>query len=137
MIEVALFAIACLATVATLLPFLGVTPGKGRGYDRDSIEDLFLSKEWVYENIRDLDFDHQVGKIDDRDYQAMRGAMKHQAGEILDRIDQLKGGGLRKVLEKEVARHRKAGATDPSCPGCGTPAKPDDRFCSKCGQQLG
>jgi hypothetical protein len=136
MIEVILFAIACLATIAALLPLLGITPGSGRGSGRDNIEDLFLSKEWVYENIKDLDFDHQVGKIDDRDYQAMRGAMKHEAGEILDRIDQLKGGGLRKVLEKEIARHRKA-KTAVSCPGCGTVAKPDDRFCSKCGQQLG
>ena len=42
------------------------------------------------------------------------------------------------AIEDEVARlrARRQPAAKKSCPKCGTPARPDDRFCAKCGNRL-
>lgn len=133
MIEIVLFAIASATLAFTLLPMLRPT---ARISLDDNAEDLFLSKERVYANIKDLDFDHQVGKIGREDYLAMRQALKEEAEAILERIDQLKGGSLRGLLEREIARHRKTIKAG-DCPECGASNAPDARFCSQCGHRLG
>jgi hypothetical protein len=134
MIETTLFAMASLALAFTLWPLVR-PPGRLRVSDENA-EDLFIAKERVYANIKDLDFDHQVGKIDHEDHQAMRQALKQEAEAILARIDQLKGGSPRVVLETEIARRRK-GAKAGGCPGCGSHNPAGARFCTQCGQKLG
>jgi hypothetical protein len=132
-IEITLFAMASLALAFTLLPLLR-PPGRLRAGDENA-EDLFIAKERVYANIKDLDFDHQVGKIDHHDHQVMRQALKQEAEAILAKIDQLKGGSARVVLEREIARRRK-GAHAAGCPGCGSHNPPGARFCTQCGHRL-
>lgn len=136
MIEVVLFALACAATAVALHPLLRKGEGPGVAAD-ESAEDLFLAKERVYSNIKDLDFDYQMGKIGDEDHQAMRGMLKGEAGAIIDRIEQLQGGDKRMALEREIARHRKRGSVSSvECPECGAAIKSADRFCSGCGHKL-
>jgi len=134
MIEITLFAMATLGLAFTLFPLLR-PPGRLRG-SHENVEDLFIAKERVYANIKDLDFDHQVGKIDHEDHQAMRQVLKQEAEAILARLDQLKGGSPRAVLETEIARRRK-GAKAGGCPGCGSQNPAGARFCAQCGHKLG
>ncbi|RMF86762.1 MAG: zinc-ribbon domain-containing protein [Nitrospirae bacterium] len=124
-----LAAVAALAF--TLLPFLRPRAA-GAGVDLEA-EDLFLAKEYVYANIKDLDFDHQVGKIEDEDYQRMRSSLKREASEILDRIERLRGPARREALEREIARRRGNGA---ACPACGAAVAADARFCPQCGKPV-
>jgi ribosomal protein L40E len=133
MIEIVLFAMACAALAFTLLPMF--RPMARVTLGDDNAEDLFLAKERIYANIKDLDFDHQVGKIERGDYLAMRQALKQEAEAVLGRIDQLKVGNVREALEKEIARHRKAPGTG-GCPACGASNPAGARFCSRCGQKL-
>lgn len=131
--DIVLFAMGSLALTFTLLPL--VRPGARLSLGNENAEDLFIAKERVYANIKDLDFDHQVGKIDDADYQSMRTALKQEAEAILVRIDQLKGGSPRRILEEEIARRRKVVQAD-TCPGCGSHHPTGARFCAQCGHKL-
>lgn len=46
-------------------------------------------KDAVYENLRDLNFEHKAGKLSDDDYQIQRNALESEAGSILAEIERL------------------------------------------------
>ena len=121
----------------------------------DPLVELTAHRDSVYQAIRELRFDHQVGKVSEADYKVFDAQLKGQAVAALKEID-----GLRKAeadpdldahVEAEIAalRHNgqapssalavEAGPVTPVnfCPKCGTKLKPGDRFCGKCGVALG
>ena len=61
--------------------FLG--PEKTRaGYLRER-------KDAVYENLRDLNFEYQAGKVPDADYQSLKSSLQDEAATILAEIARL------------------------------------------------
>jgi hypothetical protein len=46
-------------------------------------------KEVVYENLRDLNFEHKAGKIPEVDYQSMKNSLEEEAAAILAEISRL------------------------------------------------
>ncbi len=145
----------------------------------DALDSLVAQRDSAYDAIRDLDFDFQMGKLSQEDYDKLRDKYKLRAAQVLKQIDD--AGGVPDAganIEQEVARlrHRHvAPASDgdaleaeiarlrhrePStngdaiedevarlraqrqtsariyCSNCGTPARPGDRFCPKCGKKL-
>ncbi len=130
MIDIILFTAALAALAYTLLPYVW----RGRTYAKVNLgaEDLFIAKERIYANIKDLDLDHEMGKVGDADYQAMRGHLKQEAAATIERIDRLHGGVGRAALEREIAQHRTASAT--ACRKCGASLAAGSRFCPECGQ---
>ena len=53
---------------------------------RDYLEERRIA---VYDNLRDLSFEHQAGKYPEEDYLAQRHALEHEATSILLEIDHL------------------------------------------------
>jgi len=49
-------------------------------------------KDAVYENLRDLNFEHKAGKIAENDYQGMRDALEEEAAALIAEIDRLENG---------------------------------------------
>jgi hypothetical protein len=49
-------------------------------------------KEVVYENLRDLNFEHNAGKVPESDYQSMRNSLEEEAAAILAEISRLESG---------------------------------------------
>lgn len=73
--------------------------------------------ERVYEAIRELDFDHRMGKIEEEDYKDMRSRYQAQAVELMKALDQTNGRADRPrpvtltksmddSIEKEIAAIR-------------------------------
>jgi hypothetical protein len=74
----------CLAYVFWPQPYASVVVEKTRvGY-------LLERKETVYENLRDLNFEHRAGKYAEDDYQVQRVALESEAAGILSEIDSLR-----------------------------------------------
>ncbi len=103
------------------------------------VERLNLQKEGIYTAIQDLDFDYQTGKVDRRDYEALREQLEGEAIETLrelDGIDPL--AALDETLEQQIAKLRTSSAEAmPSvevCSNCGTGYPHDASFCTVCGQ---
>ena len=53
----------------------------------DDTERLLLQKEMLYGAIRDLDFDFQTGKVDQKDYAELRQQLEREALQILRQLD--------------------------------------------------
>jgi hypothetical protein len=54
-------------------------------------------KEVIYENLRDLNFEHKAGKFSEADYLEMRSALEDEAAAVLAEMQQLE------ALEPEAA----------------------------------
>jgi hypothetical protein len=49
-------------------------------------------KDVVYENLRDLNFEHKAGKIPEVDYASMKNSLEEEAAAILAEISRLEPG---------------------------------------------
>lgn len=128
-----------------------------------TLDDLLAQRDGVYMTLRDLDLDHELGKLDDQDYKRQRERYMLQASVILRELDTLRGEGSAAPagaeIEKQVAAFRKtnlpapqvaaASAVPPSpktappppaprleCPNCKRPYHLGDKFCARCGHSL-
>jgi len=63
------------------------------GQDKTRVTYLEERKDAVYENLRDLNFEHKAGKLSDTDYENLRNSLESEAGAILAEIDRLEAAG--------------------------------------------
>ena len=90
--------------------------------------------------LRELNFDHRMGKISDEDFAVFELNLKQHAAETLRALDEWEAqteDDLDQSLEREIAARRSqliSGAR--ACPSCGRPAADDDKFCAICGAAL-
>lgn len=68
-------------------------PGGDRGeaVEKTRLAYLYERKDVVYENLRDLNFEHKAGKFTEADFEAMRNSMEAEAARILAEIEKLEG----------------------------------------------
>lgn len=124
-------------------------------------EALLAEREALLVALRDLDFDHAVGKITTEDYTPQRAQLAAQAVAVLKQMDALGLSPATETVEAQIERavaSRRAAAAPPTadaqmeaaiaarrqtapaggavCAHCHTPAGADDRFCAKCGRAL-
>jgi len=106
-------------------------------------ERLLLQKEMMYGAIRDLDFDFQTKKVDQKDYAELRQQLEREAVHILRQLDAIDPlVAFDNAIEQQVLALRQHRMTTPcgsggeSCPSCGTPREEDENFCPCCGQAL-
>ena len=102
-------------------------------------QQLLEDRESVYEAIRELDFDHRMGKVEDDDYQETRGRFQARAVDVLKALDDMDGrlDHLESDVEKEIAALRKKKRRPPApshCTQCEASLPPDARFCPRCGE---
>ncbi len=76
--------------------------------------------------LRDLDFDHQIGKVIDEDYVPVRAQLLAEAAEHFQQQEE-EEDKLEALIQ---ARRASKGA---NCEQCGTSMEPGQRFCAKCG----
>lgn len=79
------------------------------------------------ETLRELEFEHETGKIDDEDYHRLRA--EYAAAAIAARD----AGATAPVR----ADDRRRGAAKSACGVCGAPTAADAKFCSRCGTPVG
>ncbi|MEE2832888.1 MAG: zinc ribbon domain-containing protein [Candidatus Latescibacterota bacterium] len=113
--------------------------------------ELTERKEQLYASIKELEFDHSLGKISPQDYDAVRGGLEVQAVDVLRNLDGLEvgGGDLDDRIEADITSHRRpdsstaqpaARTAEPHahafCHKCGEQRTPEFRFCPYCGQSF-
>jgi hypothetical protein len=155
LLSLVVFAASAVATAAwrMLSPLSGsdepVGPQIFGGRTRAALE---REKSLVLRSIKDLEFDHAMGKVSDKDFTEMSARLRARAAGLIRQLDA--GTSYRQAIEAEVEKrvHVKkpeakpvvattAAATTTTttklCLSCCTPNDPDARFCKGCGYQLG
>lgn len=59
------------------------------GKTKPRVEYLRERKEVIYENLRDLNFEHKAGKFPEADFLAMRAGLENEAAAVLAEIEDL------------------------------------------------
>jgi hypothetical protein len=82
--------ICCLLLAVASLFYVFYLPGKlFLGPEKTRAGYLRERKDAVYENLRDLNFEHKAGKIPNADYQSMKSSLQDEAATILAEIARL------------------------------------------------
>ena len=108
----------------------------------DAIERLVLQRETLYTAIRDLDFDHQTGKVDAEDHAVLRRQMEEEAAVVLRDLDLADpSADIDFTAEQHILAYRQKEVaappvSDPTCAACGTTLADDVACCSICGQDV-
>ncbi len=113
-----------------LEPFLA-QPVMASEDDRETVSTaLELRKINLYKQIRETEFEHEIGMTDQEDFERTREELVVEAAEVLE------------TLEGSPTEAKPAAAGPPppvlglSCPSCGTAAGPEASFCADCGTAL-
>ncbi|HUI52341.1 MAG TPA: hypothetical protein VLX60_11180 [Terriglobales bacterium] len=67
---------------------------------RTKLDQLLERRDTIYDNLRDLKFEHRAGKYSEGDYETMRSALENEAALVLAEIEQ--------VTESQIRRPRPA-----------------------------
>lgn len=57
--------------------------------EKTRLDFLLERKEQLYENLRDLNFEHRAGKYPEEDFQAQRTLLEKETADLLAEIDRL------------------------------------------------
>ncbi|MFK7986516.1 MAG: zinc ribbon domain-containing protein [Sandaracinaceae bacterium] len=135
----------------------GGGPDVGVGLDAGMAEReaLLAEKETLLTTIKDITFDHEVGKIDEEDFKRMNRVYRGRAKEVLRQLDQDLGPYLDEASKlvdgatgtkgRRVGSKRKGSAPRKrahkrdvlECGSCGADNDHDALHCDQCGGRLG
>ena len=113
---------------------------KPKGKGRHAV--LLEHRDSLYSAIRELEFDHRMGKVEDQDYRRMREDYTQRAATVLKELDRSDGRSrIAGEIEREVAAarkksHWKGQGGGVFCTSCGARVKGKDRFCAQCGSKI-
>jgi hypothetical protein len=117
---------------------------------------LEREKALVLRSIKELEFDHAMGKVSPKDFDEMAGRLRARALVLMRQVD-AGGSGYRDMIERELQERlkaRRAAAGPPAavpaapavppagraaaieCGACRTNNDPDAAFCKRCGTAL-
>jgi hypothetical protein len=63
---------------------------------------LLHQKQTIYENIKDLEFEYQMGKLSEEDFQKLREDFTREAVNVMQQIDELQPQTLERPGEKKI-----------------------------------
>lgn len=87
-------AVACILLAFALMVFIfGVRwePSDSAPH-RTKLDQLMDRRDAIYENLRDLRFEHRAGKFSDKDYDEIKASLEIEAARVLADMDILTGG---------------------------------------------
>lgn len=89
--------LACLTlAAATMLFVFYIEPDPADSAPhRTRLDQLLERRDAIYENLRDLKFEHRAGKFSERDYEETRQALETEAATVLAGIEKVTGGPAR------------------------------------------
>jgi hypothetical protein len=135
------------AALRTLRPFLAgaesLTVPIVAGRARAAVE---REKALVLRSIKELEFDHAMGKVSAQDFAEMGLRLRTRAAGLMRQLDA--GAAYATQIEQELARRLAAAApAGPAsdagdapaarfCTQCGSKTAADARFCGQCGHRL-
>lgn len=99
---VILFACFALAAATFVFVFLIERDASDSAPHRSRLDQLLERRDAIYENLRDLKFEHRAGKFSEADFEQMKRALELEAAVVVAEIE--------KVTADSLPGQRSAGA---------------------------
>lgn len=74
------------------------------GPEKTRLAYLQERKEAVYENLRDLNFEHQAGKLPEQDFQSLKASLEEEAAGILAEMSRLEPAATAALQSRKGAK---------------------------------
>ncbi|MFH1524260.1 MAG: zinc ribbon domain-containing protein [Chloroflexota bacterium] len=153
-----LLAVLAIVVMFVVKPFTSQWRSQAEGKRETS--SLLAERDQILVSIKELDFDHSLGKIPEEVYSVQRSVLLQRGAEVLRQLDEIRGA---QPASAELRSESDAGAgtgdtnllSDDElddllakrrlirkekalgfCPKCGKPILQSDRFCPSCGQAI-
>ena len=123
--------IALLSLVILVLPFIKSRMRVTSGDVALRLDETSRLRQAMYDNIRTLRQDYDIGNISEDDYKSQLDGYRRQAALALMEEDRLRG------WKEEESLMESNDGNDPSliCYECGAPVALDDKVCLNCGTE--
>lgn len=135
-----IISVAALLIVAYPIIVSARTTQPAGGTTQETLAELLARRDTAFQAVRDLSFDHQVGKVTDDDFAVFDTHLKEDAADTLRALDaweEQANTGLDAVIERTIAARRLALMGDGLvCPNCGRLTAAADKFCAACGATI-
>jgi cytochrome c-type biogenesis protein CcmI len=137
--------LAAVMIVAAVALFVAapLTEGLRRGrrdiVGRSEIDRLEHDRGLAMQGLRELEFDHEMGKLDPADYHQLRAALENRAFAAMSALDRAGQNHdmRRRPADTVTALPSSAPRTANSCPQCDARTFSGHDFCPECGAKLG
>ena len=97
--------LSCIMVTLCVLFYVFYLPGRLHlGPEKTRLAYLQERKEAIYENMRDLNFEQQAGKLPDQDYQSLKSSLEEEAAGVLAEMAQLEQVAAVALPSKKGAR---------------------------------
>jgi hypothetical protein len=97
--------LTCAMVLLCVLFYVFYLPGRlNLGPEKTRLAYLQERKEAIYENMRDLNFEQQAGKLPDQDYQSLKSSLEEEAAGVLAEMAQLEQAAAAAVYGRKGAR---------------------------------
>ena len=92
--ELIVIALCCVAIALATLWFVFAIKLEPSDFapHRSKLDQRLERRDAIYENIRDLRFEHRAGKFSEEDYEEMKRALEIEAARVIADMDNLTGG---------------------------------------------
>jgi len=98
------FACVALAAATIIFIFYIEPDASDSAPHRSRLDQLLERRDTIYENLRDLKFEHRAGKLSEGDYEDMRRTLETEAALVLADIEKVTGGIVSPGARQAVAR---------------------------------
>ncbi|UCH61804.1 MAG: zinc ribbon domain-containing protein [Fidelibacterota bacterium] len=123
----ALFLIFLFATYYVLVPLLSVKEKPVSEDEADRTIALELRKVNLFKQIREAEFEREMGLINEEDFDRTKTDLLAEVAEVMHELDSVPGNH----------NPPENGTAISDCPSCGAPIVPGTRYCSNCGTAVG
>jgi hypothetical protein len=97
--------LSCIMVLLCILFYVFYLPGRlNLGPEKTRLAYLQERKEAIYENMRDLNFEQQAGKLPDQDYQSLKLSLEEEAAGVLAEMARLEQVPAAAPYSKKGAR---------------------------------
>lgn len=94
-------------------------------------EAILGDKNRVLHTIKEIEFDHRMGKVNAKDFETLVNPLRQKAAALIAELDRLDAAPAPAGRGATPTASAVAG-----CAGCGTANDPDAKFCKSCGAKL-
>ncbi len=110
---------------------------QGRGENNRAVDELSRKKRALIRDIKDIELDYEMGKIDKNDFEDLTKGYRQQAMLVMKEIDSKNDGQIKRkktLVNSEFVVPENE--TSGFCIECGTPLYNGAAFCGVCGHKI-